>query len=254
MKRRPDADGWVVVAGGGHRRERGMGCARGDVLGRGRAERGQQRQGALALQPAPERSHRVGDPLEPMRARRGRPYVVADETQTEQRDVRVLPAGQRHGRAAALGRRYRWHARSRRESKTSHAVTQSVARNAEPGRRLHNVAARHRQRGQDGLRALRAPGHRRATNDARPRHVGRGRRWRRRRVETEGSGSDLGAVGEQGGALDHVRQLAHIPRPRVPAQDVQGSGCQLHGPEPVVLSNALENMLREEAEVVTPLP
>ena len=78
------------------------------------------------------------------------------------------PSGARDGRAAALGRRGRRDARSRRESETSHAVAQGVAGNAEPSRRLNDVAACRLQRGQNGVRAGRTPGHRRAANGALP--------------------------------------------------------------------------------------
>ena len=152
---------------------------------------------SLALQPAPERSHRVGHPLEAARAGRGRPCVVPDESDPEQPDVPVLPAGRRGRRSAPVGRRWRRHVTSRRESQATHAVAERVARNAEPRRRLHDVAARRLERGENGVRAGRSPEHSRAGNGARPGRGRRARRGRRRRVEHEGGGGDLASVSEQ---------------------------------------------------------
>ncbi len=82
----------------------------------------------------------------------------------------------------------------------------------------------------------------------------RPRLFERARGQLQHLRADVRPVGQERDPLQHVAQLAHVPRPVVGQQPLLGLGGQGLGGQPVVRADARQEVLGEEDHVAPPLP
>jgi len=119
-----------------------------------------------------------------------------------------------------------------------HPIAQRVPRNSKPRRRARDVPFGLPQRGEELLWLY-------ALHRVLHRDVRRHRRW-----QAEHPGGYLRLVGEQGDALDNVRELADVAGPRIGGKGRARFRRQRFWGQAVVGAGARHEMFRQEEDVV----
>ena len=206
----------------------------------------------------PERLHATAEPDDLLggqaQEQRGvaRRVGGAGQRDPQQRHVPALPLGRREGRRPgrhddgrkllrALGRR-RVGLFPRAQTVTHHARTDRVPRDPELRGGPHDVPAGGVEGGQELLTLA----------------AGRGGQARRGAVAAAGhrdvGGGHVAAVDEEGQALHHVGQLAHVAGPGVARHDRLGVGSERLDGQPVFTTRPLEEPLAQQDRVAATLP